>query len=204
MQNKFTQGFLNNASTQAMPSMLKTAVTTQHNLQHPKTPHGNEVAKSSNAKTTFAEAQANAGPSTVKHAQGKSQLKTPGTAYKSSPQYPNGDNIELPDIASDSADEDDEDEFQPPDWANSPALRELLQQQQLKDPLEVFGPIAPLMMEEVFKGNKERQAKFRARTSSANWNGPDRLTESERRRDHAARERLERNGGWVYGGGTFS
>lgn len=198
LKNKFTQGFLNNVPPHAPSSMLKTAVTTQHNLQHPKTPH--ELSKSSHTKIAFADTTT-AGPSNVKQTTSKTQLKTPGTAYKSSPQYPNGDNIELPDIATDSEDEDSETEFQPPDWANSPALRELLQQQQLKDPLEVFGPIAPLMMEEVFKGNKERQAKFRSRTSSANWNGPDRLTDSERRRDHAARERMEKNGGWVYGGG---
>ena len=197
LQTKFTQGFLNNAtSSNPPPTMLKTAVPAQHAIQHPKTPH--DLTKSSNTKITFAHTQTTAGPSAMK----QHHSRTPGTAYKSSPQYPNGDSISLPDIASDSEASDDEDEFQPPDWANSPALRELLQQQQLVDPVQVFGPIAPLMMEEVFKGNKERQAKFRARTSSANWNGPDRLTEEERRRDYEARERLERNGGWVYGAST--
>lgn len=164
----------------------------------------NDLAKLSTAKIPFAD-PSQPGSSYHHHPDTHrplSQFKTPGTAntHKSSPQYPNGDNISLPEIATDSEDSDGgEDDFVPPDWANSPALRELLQQQQLTDPMKVFGPIAPLMMEEVFKGNKERLAKFRKRTSSANWNGPDRLTEEERRKDRVARERLEVNGAWTYG-----
>lgn len=182
--------------------MLKTAVTTQHILQHPKTPHMNDLAKYSTAKIAFGDGSnaAQAGPSHPQINRSQPNLKTPGTVHKSSPQYPNGDSIDLPEIATDSEDSQDENDFVPPDWADSPALRELLQQQQLVDPMQVFGPIAPLMMDEVFKGNKERQARFRARTSSANWNGPDRLTNSERRRDREAREKLEREGGWTYGG----
>lgn len=185
--------------------MLKTAVTTQHNLQHPKTPHMNDLAKFSNAKITFAEQSHPVHPGSQaqlsqQHQRIQPTTKTPGTAFKSSPQYPNGDAIDLPEIATDSEDSGDDNDFVPPDWANSPELRELLRRQQLVDPLQVFGPIAPLMMEEVFKGNKERQARFRARTSSANWNGPDRLTEEERRRDREAREKLETEGAWTYGG----
>jgi len=180
--------------------MLKSAVTAQHHLTHPKTPHINDTSKFSNARIPFAEQANNA--SAASHQQlhrAQALAKTPATAHKSSPQYPNGDSIELPEIASDS-DSDDENDFKPPDWADSPALKELLTQQQLVDPMKVFGPIAPLVMEEVFKGNKERQAKFRARTSSANWNGPDRLTEDERKRDFEAREKLERDGGWTFNG----
>lgn len=193
----------NNAQSQpSQPShsMMKTVVTAQHQMQHPKTPHMNDLAKFSNAKIPFADSanSALAGPSYSQQQHRIQQtLKTPGT-HKSSPQYPNGDSIELPEVATDSEDSGEEDDFIPPDWANSPALRELLQQQQLVDPLKVFGPIAPLVMEEVFKGNKERHAKFRKRTSSANWNGPDRLTEEERRKDQVARERLEREGGWTF------
>lgn len=165
----------------------------------------NELAKYSNAKIPFADASNPPGATSqsLHHQRSQPLAKTPASVvYKSSPQYPNGDNIELPEIATDSEDSEDENDFVPPDWANSPALRDLLRQQQLVDPLKVFGPIAPLMMEEVFKGNKERQARFRARTSSANWNGPDRLTEDERRRDFEARERLEQNGGWTFGTGA--
>ena len=194
--------------------MLKSVTNAQHALHHPKTPHLNELAKYSNAKIPFADASnppaasvSQAPPPHPQRAQpasGKTMVAAMAAAHKSSPQYPSGDSIELPEIATDSDDSEDDSggrDFVPPDWAASPALRELLRQQQLVDPLKVFGPIAPLMMDEVFKGgSKERQARFRARTSSANWNGPDRLTEEERRRDFEARERLERNGGWTFGG----
>ena len=63
--------------------------------------------------------------------------------------------------------------------------------------MAVFGPIAPLVMEDVFKGSKERQARFRNRTSSAVWTR-DMLTEAEVVRDREARERLEREGGWNF------
>ena len=46
----------------------------------------------------------------------------------------------------------------------------------MRNPDEIFGPIKPLNMEELFK---VRNGKFRARTSSANWNGGDRLTRAE-------------------------
>lgn len=183
--------------------MLKTAVNAAHQAQHPKTPHINDIAKYSKAPIPFAEAS-NAPQNQTHQYQHKPppNLKTPATASKSSPHYPNGDNISLPEIATDSEDSDDDNDFVPPEWANSPELRQLLQQQQLVDPMKVFGPIAPLAMEEVFKGSKERQAKFRARTSSANWTGADRLTEEERRRDIEARERLEKDGGWSFNAGV--
>lgn len=190
------------SSTTTAPSMFKSTVTAQHNLHHaPKTPHYNDLAKFSSAKIPFADG-ANRGPNTTQKVPLKTPgatLKTPGTA-KQSPQYPSGENIELPDIATDSDDDDEDDgdkAFVPPDWAASPALRELLRQQQLVDPMQVFGPIAPLVMEEVFKGNKERQARFRNRTSSAVWTR-DQLTADEVRRDREARERLEREGGWSF------
>ncbi len=65
------------------------------------------------------------------------------------------------------------------------------------DAEQVFGPIGPLHMEEIFK-NKDRHHRLRVRTSSANWSGSDRLTEEECRRDLAARERMRRDGGWSY------
>lgn len=126
---------------------------------------------------------------------------------KSSPLYANGENIELPDILTDSedeesdADEDDNTGFRAPSWTASPALRELLHNQQLLDPEKVFGPIGELKMEEVFRNNKnpERMKKFRDRTSSAAWvqNG-DAVTSAEKRRDMELRERVAREGGWRY------
>ena len=87
--------------------------------------------------------------------------------------------IELPDIASEYSDSDDEEKeptFKRPGWAESPALRAALEAQATRDPDELFGPIRPVSMEELFK---VRTNKFRARTSSANWNGGDRLTRAE-------------------------
>jgi hypothetical protein len=143
----------------------------------------------------------------------QSKFKTPARpatapkSAKSSPLYPNGDNIELPDIETDSEDEDSDDEntgFRAPSWVASPALRELLTQQQLVDPETVFGPIAELKMEEIFKNSKnpERMKKFRDRSSSAMWvqNG-DAVTSAEKRRDMEGRERVAREGGWRYEGG---
>lgn len=65
-----------------------------------------------------------------------------------------------------------------PKWADSPELRQALRQQSRLDPDTVFGPIKPLQMEEIFKG-KANSLKFRPRSSSANWSGPDRLTPQE-------------------------
>lgn len=89
------------------------------------------------------------------------------------------ESIELPDINSEYSDSEDEDRpktFDPPDWAQSPELRQQLQLQSTVNPDEIFGPIKPLRMEEVFR---TRQSRFRARTSSANWTGSDRLTIEE-------------------------
>lgn len=194
-ENKFPHGYAPAPPAHhPPPSMFVKTVTAQHQIHHGQPGHHNDMAKFANAHIPFANPS---GPSNAQH-------KTPGrpihnaalkSAAKSSPLYPNGDNIDLPEIASDS--EDEEEDFQAPDWVNSPALRELLSQQQLIDPEAIFGPIAPLKMEEVFK-NKDRHKKFRDRTSSANWNGQDRLTEEERQRDREAREKMMKDGGWTF------
>ncbi|RBQ66109.1 hypothetical protein VDGD_00647 [Verticillium dahliae] len=66
------------------------------------------------------------------------------------------------------------------------------------DPSQIFGPPAPLVMEEVFSKSKDRWHKFRARTSSANWSGTDRLTEDEIRKDLVARDRMRKDGAWTF------
>jgi len=89
------------------------------------------------------------------------------------------ESIELPEVNSEYSDSEDEDRprtFNPPEWAQSPELRQALQAQSTINPDEVFGAIRPLRMEEMFK---ERTSRFRARTSSANWSGADRLTVEE-------------------------
>ena len=68
--------------------------------------------------------------------------------------------------------------FDPPQWAQSPALRAELELQSTMNPDDIFGAIKPLKMEELFK---TRASRFRARTSSANWVGTDELTAQERR-----------------------
>jgi hypothetical protein len=128
---------------------------------------------------------------------GKSAAKS---AAKSSPRYQNGELIDLPEINTDSEDDDSDagNDFKVPDWANSPAIRAQLAAQDSIDPAQVFGPISELKMEEIFK-NKDRWGRFRARTSSANWSGSDRLTEDEVKKDLEGRERMRKEGGWTYG-----
>lgn len=113
-----------------------------------------------------------------------------------SQQYPNGDDIKLPEIMTDSEDEDSDNEFEQPSWVNTPNLREMLSTQQLMDPEAIFGPIAPLNMEQVFP-NKERHKRFRERTSSAYW-VHDQVTDEEKKKEREARERLVREGAWTY------
>ena len=123
---------------------------------------------------------------------------------KSSPQYTNGDLIELPEIPSDSEDEvsvGDGKGFEVPDWASPTTLTEQLIRQETMDGDAVFGPIAPIKIEEVFaKGNKERLKRLRQRTSSANWTmSGDGLTLEEIKVDKEQRERMRLDGGWRYG-----
>jgi hypothetical protein len=47
------------------------------------------------------------------------------------------------------------------------------------DQTQVFGPLAPLNLDEMFSNTKDRWHKFRTRTSSANWSGTDQLTEED-------------------------
>ncbi|KAJ9601917.1 hypothetical protein H2200_013587 [Cladophialophora chaetospira] len=131
------------------------------------------------------------------------QQKTIQTV-KSSPQYPNGEAIHLPEIPTDSEDEDSDDEgngFAIPDWATPGHLTEQLMRQEGMDGDAVFGPIAPLKIEEIFsKGNKDRLKRLRDRTSSANWAlSGDGLTLEEVKADREQRERMRLEGGWRYG-----
>ncbi|KAH7396555.1 hypothetical protein DE146DRAFT_614266 [Phaeosphaeria sp. MPI-PUGE-AT-0046c] len=141
-------------------------------------------------------------PAPSHHAQfakGKIPFAEPAHAPQPQPptiQYPNGDDIKLPEIMTDSEDEDSENEFEQPSWVNTPILRETLASQELMDPEHIFGPIAPLNMEAVFP-NKERHKRFRERTSSAFWHN-DQITEEDKRKEREARERLVRDGAWTY------
>ncbi|RSM11520.1 hypothetical protein CDV31_006731 [Fusarium ambrosium] len=125
---------------------------------------------------------------------------TAKSAQRSSPRFQNGEAVELPEIQTDDEDEDDDDgpALTVAAWADSPDLRRALMRQEVMDPSHIFGLTAPVNMEEVFNQSKERFHKFRARTSSANWSGTDRLTEDDIRKDLAARDKLRREGGWSY------
>jgi hypothetical protein len=115
-------------------------------------------------------------------ARAKAQLQ----AARQEPEPIPSESIELPDINSEYSDSEDEDRprtFDPPGWAQSPELREALHLQSTINPDDIFGAIQPLKMEELFK---TRTSRFRARTSSANWTGADRLT-AEEEREYAKR-----------------
>lgn len=91
----------------------------------------------------------------------------------------NSESIELPEIDSEYSDSDDEDRkkgFEPPDWAQQANVTNTLQSLSTVNPDSIFGAVQPLAIEDMFK---TRTSRFRARTSSANWNGSDGLTKEE-------------------------
>ena len=183
----------------ATRDLFKATVTAQHNSQA-KAAHPLDMAQVSKSAIPFAPnpsaVAAHKTPARpVGAALGKSAAKS---AAKSSPRFQNGDAIELPEIQTDDEDDEDDAHIGVAPWADSPELRRALSRQETLDPLHIFGPPAPLNMEEVFNKSKDRWHKFRARTSSANWSGSDRLTEEDIRKDLAARDKMRREGGWSY------
>jgi hypothetical protein len=154
------------------------------------------MAKYASGKIPFADAPNPPHPAHRTPGQG-----APKASAKSSPHYPNGDHINLPEIPTDSEDEySDNEQIRVPAWAQQEELEITLGDQERRmDPDLVFGPIAELRMEELFSGGSKSRKQFRDRTSSANWAGPDGLTRDEILKDIAERERLRRNGGWTYG-----
>jgi hypothetical protein len=179
-------------------NLQRTTLISQHNMNSSKPTHPMDMAQVSKAPIPFASSsnQPYKTPARPPHATGKSTAKS----AKSSPRYQNGEHINLPEIQTDSEDEDEDEpeKFDRPKWVESPALRENLVLQEGIDPATIFGPPRPLDMEVVFNKSKERFHKFRARTSSANWDGEDRLTQDEIRKDVEARDKLRRQGFWTY------
>ncbi|KAF9509354.1 hypothetical protein BS47DRAFT_1301571 [Hydnum rufescens UP504] len=88
------------------------------------------------------------------------------------------ENIELPDIASEYSNSDEEDapRYEVAEWADPKKVEEQLDAQGDINPDDIFGPIGTLDMAKVFNA---KSSKFRSRTSSANWNGGDALTPAE-------------------------
>lgn len=186
-------------SSASSKDLFKTTVTAQHN-SHSKPAHPLDMAQFSKGAIPFAQ---NPNAHQAQHKTparpiGGGIPKSTKSTARSSPRMPNGELIELPDIQTDDDSDDDDGHMPIAAWADSPALRDALLRQERLDPIQVFGPPAPLNMEEVFSKSKDRFHKFRARTSSANWSGSDRLTEEEVRRDAAARDKMRRQGGWSY------
>ncbi|PHH80337.1 hypothetical protein CDD80_1976 [Ophiocordyceps camponoti-rufipedis] len=200
MLPKPTYGYTNaSQSHSASRDLFKATVTSQHHGQA-KAAHPLDMAQISKGGIPFAPNNSLAYKTPARpgaNAVIKSAVKS---AARSSPRFQNGESIELPEIQTDDEDEDDDEAngMNVAAWADSPDLRRALMRQETMDPSQIFGPPAPLNMEEVFNKNKERWHKFRARTSSANWGGADRLTEEDIRRDLAARDKLRREGGWSY------
>lgn len=166
------------------------------NAQPPRPAH--PMAKYANGKIPFAEPN-HAPPPAAHKPSAPGSGQRPAAPAKPSPKYPSGENIHLPEIATDSEDEEDSDSemFPVPRWAQPKELEGLLRQQDGMEVDSIFGPIAPFSLEETFKADKKIK-KYRDRTSSANWNGPDGLTQDEVRRDIAERQRLRLNGGWSF------
>lgn len=182
----------------ATRDLFKAAVTAQHN-SHIKAAHPLDMAQISKGPIPFAPTSNAAGSSHKTPARPGQLASAKSTVKRSSPRFQTGESIELPEIQTD--DDDDDDEAQSMNvaaWADSPDLRRALMRQETMDPSQIFGPPAPLIMEEVFNKSKDKWHKFRQRTSSANWSGLDRLTEDDIRKDMAARDKLRRDGGWSY------
>lgn len=194
----FGNGYASASSQGTNPNLLKAAVAGQHNSQL-KAGNPLDMAQVSKGPIVFAPNPNAPGQSHKTPARTAPVNKHLKSAAKSSPRFPNGDNIELPDINTDDEDsEDDDSNIAIAPWADSPALKAALAAQELVDPMQIFGPPRPINMEEVFNKSKDRFHKFRARTSSANWSGADRLTEEDVRKDLQAREKMRKEGGWSY------
>jgi hypothetical protein len=125
-------------------------------------------------------------PADPEETQSKKTSQLP-VAVHANPQRPNAEPpvasemIELPEPNSEYSDSEDEGrqrKHDAPEWAQSPELRAALESQSRVNPDDIFGPVRPLRMEDIFR---TRTSRFRARTSSANWSGPDGLKQEEER-----------------------
>ncbi|KAI9932627.1 hypothetical protein ASPWEDRAFT_33523 [Aspergillus wentii DTO 134E9] len=179
------------------PSMSHQSGSSIFKTTQPQRPaHPMDMSKYASGKIPFAEPNPASQPPVHKTPAASSSQKAQA---KPSPKYPSGENIQLPEIATDSEDEDSEAEMLPvPKWAQAKELESLLRQQEGMEVDSIFGPIAPFSLEDTFKTDKKIK-KFRDRTSSANWSGADGLTQDEIRKDLADRQRMRLNGGWTFG-----
>ena len=125
-------------------------------------------------------------PTGSEDAPSKKAMQPPTTTHKHAQRLDaeppvTSEMIELPEPNSEYSDSDDENrarKFDAPEWTQSPELRAALESQSRVNPDDIFGPVRPLRMEDIFR---TRTSRFRARTSSANWSGPDGLRQEEER-----------------------
>jgi len=194
----FGNGYTNAPSQSTSQNLLRAAVATaQHNGQA-KAANPLDMAQVSKGPIVFAPNPNAPGQAHKTPARTALPSKQPKSAAQS-PRFPNGDAIELPEINTEDEDSDEDDAHVAiAPWADSPALKGALMAQEMLDPMQIFGPPRPINMEEVFSKSKDRFQKFRARTSSANWSGSDRLTEEDIRKDLQARDKMRKEGGWSY------
>lgn len=166
------------------PSLIKAAVMGNARLGNAPVVEG---VKFSSESINFAPSGSNVGSArvtpikqsgnaAVKLKLNLASLRTESQTKAQSSEVLNGNDIILPEIMSES--EDDDDGSVLADWANSPELRELLIKQQKMNPDQIFGPMPHLRMDEVFD-KSTKLSKLRPRSSSANWSGADRLTQQE-------------------------
>jgi len=93
--------------------------------------------------------------------------------------------VDLPDVASEYSDSDDETAIHKrklePSWTRGRELEEILLQQSTIDPDEIFGcqHVEPVPLDTMLPARKGDRRRMRHRTSSANWNGPDGLAQWE-------------------------
>lgn len=160
---KFASSYLYGGSSQPAPAESSFSNHKEKRIQNPVV--DDEVSQPSMLVQSQMAARVKAQMDTVKRVE---------------PAIPS-ESIELPEINSEYSDSEDEDRvrtFDPPEWAQSPELRQALEVQSTINPDDIFGAVRPLKMEEIFK---TRTSRFRARTSSANWTGIDGLTVQEER-----------------------
>ena len=91
---------------------------------------------------------------------------------------------ELPDVATDYSDSEDEASIKrrklEPSWTRGRELEDLLMQQSTVDPDEIFGvQLGPVPLDTMLPARKGDRRRARNRTSSANWSGPDGLSQWE-------------------------
>ncbi|WFD32338.1 hypothetical protein MSPP1_003383 [Malassezia sp. CBS 17886] len=109
------------------------------------------------------------------------------------------DGGDLPDVASEYSDSEDEASIKKrklePSWTRGRELEDILLQQASVDPDEIFGfQMGPVPLDTMLPPRKGDRRRARNRTSSANWNGPDGLAQWEIDR-YNERMGISRDGG---------